>query len=437
MRKWNIALILATLLVLGAGGGIMAQTPTPTPAITHVVGAITAIDYTGKLVTITPPAPGLVVTLNVTASTEIEVPGKDEATLDDLKVGDQVKAKYESATPPATIPNALEIAVQAAKVQGEITVLDAATKQVTIKPKVGEAVTITVVTGVTELEVWGIETAVFADLKVGMWVKAEYNATTEEAYVIEVKGKQEPSLAVRQGFFGTVKAKTATSLTLDTKQGEVVLTLDANTQYWNPPKKDATLGDVNVGDRVAVLAEKQPDGTYLAKRVLVIPAKPVRIQLTGTVTGPVVGNTITLTDKDGKTYTVELPAGLAGKVQEGDVLTIALLRTPGVEKTLASGMMKAEELRERLQSMVDKVKGSKPQTNEERDRQGQDLEKLGNLLRQNMDRHEDMMNKVMEKAPSQAREALQKAIENSRHGWEQALAALEKDKTPTPIFRVR
>ncbi len=435
MRKWSIALVLAGLLMLGVGGGIMAQTP----AITQVVGAITAIDYTGKLVTITPPAPGTAVTLNVTASTEIEVPGKDEATLDDLKVGDPVKAKYETATPPATIPNALEIAVQAAKVQGEITVLGANT--VTITPKAGDPVILTV-TGRTELKVWGKESAVFADLKEGDWVKAEYiPATTpilNEALKIEVKGVGEPSLAVRHGFFGTVKAKTANSITLDTKQGQVIFVLDANTEYWDPPKRDASLADVNVGDRVAVLAERQQDGTYLAQRVLVIPAKPaepVRLQIAATVTG-VEGNVITLTDKDGKTFTVELPAGLAGRVQVGDVITITLLRTPGVEKYLASGMMKGDELLERLQSHVEKVKGSKPQTDEERGRQSQDLVKLGALLQQNMERQEAMMNKVIEKAPSQAREALQKAMENSHRGWEQALAALEKDKpTPTPRGR--
>jgi len=433
MKKWNIALILAALLVLGTGGGILAQTPTPTPTIVQVVGAITAIDYTGKLVTITPPAPGTAVTLNVLTSTEIEVPGNDEATLDDLKVGDPVKARYETATPPA-IPNALEIAVQAAKVQGEITALDATAETVSIKPKAGDPVVLTV-TGRTELEVWGKEPAGFADLQVGQWAKAEYNATTttREAYEIEVKGKGEPSLATRHGYFGTVKAKTASSLTLDTKQGEVVLTLNADTQYWDPPKRDATLADVNVGDRVAVLAQDS-----LAKRVLVIPAKPaepVRLQIAATVTG-VEGNVITLKKGD-ETYTVELPAGLAGRVQVGDVLTITLLRTPGVEKYLASGMMKAEELRERLQSMADKVKGSKPQTDEERGKQGRDLERVTALLQQNMEKHQDMMNKVMEKAPSQAREALQTALENSRHGWEQALAALEKDKPTTPTPRGR
>ena len=433
MKKWSIGLILAGLLVLGMGGGILAQTPTPTPAFTEFQGAITAVDLAGNKVSIDPDGDAGVIILNVTSSTEIEVPGKDEATIANLLAGDRVKATYETAT-----LNALEIAVQAAKVQGEITALDAATKKVTIKPKVGDPVELTV-TDRTELEVWGKEPAVFADLQVGQWAKAEYNAAAanKEAYVIEVKGKGEPSLAVRQGFFGTVKAKTADSLTLDTKQGEVVLTLDANTQYWDPPQKDGTLAAVNVGDRVAVLAEKQ-DGTYLAKRVLVIPAKPakpVHIQLAATVT-KVEGNTITLT-KDGETFTVELPAGLAAKVQEGDLLTITLLRTPGVEKYLASGMMKAEELRERLQSHVEKVKGSKPQTDEERGRQSQNLEKLENLLRENMERQQDVMNKVIEKAPSQAKEALQKAMENSRQGWEQALAALEKDKPTTPTPRGR
>ncbi len=171
MRKWSIALILAGLLVLGVGGGIMAQTP----AITEVVGTIAPGGVGADKVTIAPDGGRAAITLNVTASTEIEVPGKDEATLADLKVGDRVKARYETAN-----LNALEIVVEAAKVQGEITALDAATKQVTIKPKVGDPIVLTV-TGRTALEVWGIEPAGFGDLKVGQWAKAEYNATTKEA----------------------------------------------------------------------------------------------------------------------------------------------------------------------------------------------------------------------------------------------------------------
>ena len=436
MRKWSIALILGGLLVLGMAGGMLAQTPTPTatptpiPVITQVVGAITAVDVAGNKVSVAPDGGAAVVVLNVTDTTEITVPGKDDATVADLLAQDRVKAAYEAVS-----LNALKIAVQAEKVQGEITALDAATTEVTLQPKVGAPVVLTV-TDRTKLEVWGKEPAVFADLKLGMWAKAEYNAGTKEAYELEVKGKGEPSLATRHGFFGMVKAKGDTSLTLDTKQGEVMFLLDANTMYWDPPKKDATLADVNVGDRVAVLAERQQDGTLLAKRVLIIPpkpAKPVRIQVSATVT-KVEGNTITLSN-DGETYTIQLPAGLAAKVQEGDVITIALLRTAGVEKYLASGMMKAEELKDRLQGFADKVRNSGPQTDEQRVKQSRDLEKVKDMLRENMEEHQEQISRVVEKAAPQAREALQKAAEKAREGWQQAVSALEKDRTPT--FRVR
>jgi len=301
---------------------------------------------------------------------------------------------------------------------------------VTVKPKTGDAVALTV-TDRTELEVWGIEPATFADLKVGQWVRAEYNATTEEAYQIEVKGKGQPSVAVRQGFFGTVKEKADASLTLDTKQGVVVLALDANTQYWVPPKKDATLADVNVGDRVAVLAEKQQDGSLLAKRVLVIPARPepLRLQVTAVVT-KVEGNTVTLT-KDGQTYTVELPAALAAKVQVGDVITIALLRTAGVETYVGSALMKSEELRDRLQSLADKVKASRPQNSDGQSKQTRDLQKVTSLLQQNLEEHQEQLNNVIQKVTPQAKDALQKAAENARKGWEQSIASAQKDKTPT------
>lgn len=268
-----------------------------------------------------------------------------------------------------------------------------------------------------------------------MWAKAEYNAATKEAYLLEVKGKGEPSQAAREGFFGTVKAKTDALLTITTKQGDFDFKLDANTMYWDPPKKDATLADVNIGARVAVLAEKQQDGSLLAKRVLIIPAKPakpVRTQVTATVT-KVEGNTITLTS-DAQTFTIELPAGLASKVQVGDLITIALLKTPGVEKYIASAMMKSEELRDRLQGFAEKAKDSKPQTAEERTKQTSDLERAKAMLQQNMEKHQEQLNKVIGKAAPQAQEALKKAAENAHKGWEQAISSLEKERpvTPTP-----
>ena len=426
MKIWILAMVVAVAMVLGLSTGVLAQTqtptttPTPTPTIAEIEGSITAVDPVAKTVTITSDS-GVAITLEATDSTEVEVRGKERATLADLKVGQWAKAEYETST-----KNALEIEVKEvkpAKIQGEITALDSTANKVTMAPKQGEAVILTV-TDKTEIKVWGKEPAGFSDLKVGDSVKAEYDPSTKEALEIEVKAKGEPSLAVRQGFFGTVKATTDTSLTLTTKQGDVTFTLDANTQFWNPPQKDATLAAIEVGDRAAVLAVRQ-DSTLLARRVLVIPPKPVRTQVSGTVT-KVEGNTITLTDKDGNTFTAELPKGLGAKVQVGDVLTLTLLRTHGVEKYIANGLMRGDELRDRLNGFVEKAKGRKADTDEEKGKQARDLDKLEGLLQRNMERQQEIMQKVMDKAPPQARDAIQKAMENSRRGWEQAKESLKK-----------
>ena len=149
------------------------------------------------------------------------------------------------------------------------------------------------------------------------------------------------------------------------------------------------------------------------------------------------GNTITLTDKEGNTFTAELPKGLGAKVQVGDVFTLTLLRTPGMEKYTAGGLMRGDELKDRLNGFVEKAKGGKANTDQEKAKQAQDLDKLEGLLQRNMGRQQDLMQKVMDKAPPEAREALQKAKENSRQGWEQANESLQKARgkvsvTPTP-----
>ena len=420
MKNCVLAIIVAITMALGTGTGALAQTESP--AVAEIEGNITTVDTAANIVTITSDN-GTAVTLNVTDRTEIEALGKESATLDDLEVGQRVKAKYETST-----MNALEIEVEeveATKIEGEITALDSANKTITITPKQGAAVTLTIIDK-TEIEVWGKEPAGFQDLKLGDWVKAEYNPITKEALEIEVRAKGEPSLAARQGFFGTVNATTNTSLTLTTKQGVVTFTVDNNTQFWKPPQKGATLADIKVGDRAAVLAVKQ-DSILLAKRVLVIPSKPVRTQVTGTVS-KVEGNTITLIDKDGNTFNIELPKGLATKVQVGDVLTLTLLRTPGVEKYIAQGLLRGDELRERLNGFLERIRTRKADTGEEIQKRAKDLEELEGLLQRNMERHQEMLQKVLDKASPEAKQALEKAREVSRYGWEQVKEAVENER---------
>lgn len=387
MKSWLLALGIAWVLLWGMGGGALSQTPTPTPPgevkKAQVQGRITALDGTARTVTIV---------------LELEIP-----------IFDRWDGPAGTVTPAPPQPPA---------------------------PPEGKPLVLTV-TDNTSWEVWGKDPAGFLDLAVGDWAKIEYNAATGEVLGVEVKGKGEPSLAARQGFFGTVKAKTETSLTLNTRQGEVTLALNSSTRFWAPPRKDATLADVPVGGRVVVLAQRQ-DSSLGARRVLLLPLKPVRLQVSGTVS-QVEGSTLTLTDQEGNPFTVELPRGLAAQVEVGDVLTLTLLQTPGVEKSIAGGMMRGEEMRQRLQGLADKVKARKAETEEERGKRAQDLEKLEALLQRNQERHQAMMEKALEKASPQAKAAIERAIERSRRGWEEARKGVEKageegkgKPTPTP-----
>jgi hypothetical protein len=394
---------------------------------TEYAGKITGIDTPAKTVMITPET-GAVVNLKVVDTTEIKIPGNDSAAMADLKSGDYAEAKYENAT-----SNAIIINVEGPKpgiIRGKITALVEATKKVTITPKQGDAVTVTV-TANTTLEIWGKEPANFTDLKIEDPAVARFNLSTKEASRITVETKEEDDKSPRQGFFGTVNAITGTtSLTLTTKQGDILFTLNATTQYWDPPKKNATLSDVSVGDRLAVLAIKQ-DATLIAIRILIIPDKPVRQQLSGTVT-TIDGNTVTVTTKDGN-ITAQLPQGLAAKVKVGDVITLTMMQTPGTDKYVASGLMSSEDLQQRISGFLDKVKKMKTDNADDTAKKNQNLDKLEKMLQTNMQHQQEMLQKSIDKASTQAKDALNKAKVASQDGWENAKAAVQKARgTVTP-----
>src|SRR3989304_9103345 len=194
MKSWFLAIVTVLSLVLGLAGPVLASD------VAQVSGTITVIDTAGKKVTIT-PAQGTEVVLTVTDATEIDVPGKKDATLADLKVGDRAKAKYDEAK-----KEALEIEVKGpqdpdeAKVNGTIAAISG--DKVTIHPPQGADIVLTVGAG-ADIEVWGKDPAGVGDLKVGDRVKAEYNPATLQALGLNVQGNDDPSKGERRGVFRT------------------------------------------------------------------------------------------------------------------------------------------------------------------------------------------------------------------------------------------
>ena len=136
------------------------------------------------------------------------------------------------------------------------------------------------------------------------------------APLLQVAGPQQATV----GLFGTISAivtTTAATSTIILDGGEVVAT-NASTTFIVPDVDAATLADITVGDRVAILAIE--DGGLVALDVSVIPDEPVStVHVLGVVTESGDG-LITLTDSQGNTTTVALPEGTI--VNLGDFLTV-------------------------------------------------------------------------------------------------------------------
>ncbi len=283
------------------------------------------------------------------------------------------------------------------KVEGKATSVDLQAKKVTVTPT-GRPAVVLIVTAGTDINVWGKQAATLEDVKVGSIAEAAYNSGTLEAIRIQVKRSEEPSLGTRQGFVGAVKSISGTSITLDTKQGTVVLMVDAKTQYWNPPKKDATLADVKAGDRVAVLAEKT-DSTLVAKRVLIIPSEPVHQHIKGVVT-KVSGTEITI-QYDDKTVVGDTSPGVAKKIEVGEMVTATVIKAPGTDKVLIKDIEGHEKLLERLKDLSAK-------------KTGKDKDDVDQMIDRNRQKQEQVLERVLAKAPEAAKSAIQKVLDKSR-----------------------
>ncbi|MBI4675591.1 MAG: hypothetical protein HY741_28435 [Chloroflexi bacterium] len=137
-------------------------------------GLISAIS--GNAVTITPSNGTADVTVNVTATTMIEV-DSEHATLADLAVGMQVEAAYDPSTFDAySIETDSDGEADDAFVNGTVAAVDTVAGTLTITPTAGSDLTLNV-NASTEIEVNDVH-GTLEDVQVGMPVSAEYDATT-------------------------------------------------------------------------------------------------------------------------------------------------------------------------------------------------------------------------------------------------------------------
>ncbi len=175
--KYNLTTFEATKIEVHGCGAELAE----------VKGTVAAVDPSAGSLTVTPNNGAPQITVSVDANTSIcknDLP----ITLADIQVGDCVEVKFDANTLVAA-----KIEVKAcvpppqalAQVEGKVTAVDLTASTVTIAPRRGAPVTLTVDSATVIKR--GRQILTLADIVVGDRVEAKYDRTTLVAVKIEVQ----------------------------------------------------------------------------------------------------------------------------------------------------------------------------------------------------------------------------------------------------------
>lgn len=231
-----------------------------------------------------------------------------------------------------------------------------------------------------------------------------------------------------KGIFGRVTAVNVGedgtgTLTLETKQGKKFeIELTADTVIRVPPRGWVSAAEIQEGDRVAVLALKTAE-RLVAKRVMVIPRRPVHLHIKGVVT-EIEGNKVILDVGNGKEVTLELPQ--AEGLEVGDRVLFVVVKPLGVAKVKVKALKRALEIRQRLNRMLKALEEQAPVAPKEKARLEELRLRLRKLLLRNQEREQEVLKRVMKRAPKEALPALRRALERSRLGLERARREIEE-----------
>jgi len=149
----------------------------------------------------------------------------------------------------------------------------------------------------------------------------------------------------RHGVFGTITTIVTPTFTVSTKQGDVVVTTTGTTRFHVPTRKNASIADLAVGDRVAVNGTPGTGG-LVAKQVAVAPGKPTVQHRVGIVESYTANSSITIKDVQGGTdeFTLTSDTVIRGPngnnvVNQGDRVTVVSRRDPSANTFMASAIV--------------------------------------------------------------------------------------------------
>ena len=240
----------------------------------------------------------------------------------------------------------------------------------------------------------------------------------------------------RKGFVGVVANKDSGSFDVVFPDASFeTIALPEEYRLKQPGKPGKNQGDFVDGARVAVLAQLLEDESWEAVQVLVKPLGHGSHVVTGAVVGTEDG-VVTILLPNGKTKRVKLPAG-AGAPQEGEVVTTLVEGPPDTDgegeeeegpPAQATGMVRAAEVRERLQRHLDELtveEGDLPEGKAQA--RAKRVQRLSELLESHGERHLGILDNALSREKNEkARAAIQNARGRAEEGRQKSQATIER-----------
>jgi hypothetical protein len=325
-HKRVLLALLAIVLSLAAALPALAQDPmaedpvaedstaaNPRPDLLRFRGTVTAIQ--GAVFALRTPEGALRFQTN--ERTRFRVPGVENPTLADVRVGDL--ADVAAVRRPAGGLLAMLVAVRPERVRLDGDVTQIAGNNLKIQNPGGEVLIHTDEN--TRFRVPGVENPTLADIQVGDHIHGFAVKQGEGslwgrliAVVDEYKLR------------GQVTAVEGSAITIQRPDGSLTVVTDDHTRFRVLGVESPTLADVHVGDLVNVVAFGQGDGTILAKGVAVLKG----IQFQGEVTA-----------KDGAVLTLSTAKGPLSVMTDAGTR----YRVPGVENPTLDDVHVGDQVR--------------------------------------------------------------------------------------------
>jgi len=204
--------------------------------------------------------------VRTTDETRFRVPGIEDATLADLKVGDHIVAlggKDESGDFVAKIVAVVLRRPRRIVVRGEVTAVDEGSFTLDT-PHRGEVTVI--ITDETRFRIPGDDDPGLDDIVVGDRVGVIGHKDREGNLVARGVGKL-PQKVQRQVIWGEVTDVEGTTLQVNTADGPVTVHTDENTHFRIPGDDDPSLDDIAAGDWIGAAGRWTADGSLQARAV--------------------------------------------------------------------------------------------------------------------------------------------------------------------------